>query len=325
MMKRVAVTGATGLIGRHVLPLLEQRGIDVRALSRRACRAGSAEVVLGDLTDPKAVGQLLEGADAVIHLAGVAHTALWTREDHENAWKVNVGGTQLLLERCKALGVRRALLASSAHVYKEHSGFEVNESAPTGDDDFYSKTKVAIEHLAATAVQGIEIIIVRPCLTYGAGARFNLERIMRAVDRGYYFHLSGHDPMRSFLSAHNAAAAMVHLLDHGGDRQTYNIADEHPESLMKFVNRLADRMGRRPPRTLPYGLVRAAALVLTPLTRLGVKVPLDCEALAKLTKTFTISVNKLAETGFAWPDTGDRAQQQMIEFYLAAKQRTPES
>jgi len=289
------------------------------------CSIGAAEVVVGDLTDSAAVERLLQGAHAVIHLAGVAHTALRTKEDRDKAWRVNVGGTRLLLELSKRMGVRRALLISSAHVYKQHRGSGIDESAPTGNDDLYSRTKQAVEELAVTDGQGVDIVIIRPCLTYGAGVRFNLERLMTAVDRGYYFHLSGQDPMRSFLSVHNAAAAIVHLLDRGVDRQIYNVADERADSLVTFTNRLAECMNRRRPRVLPYGLARAVAFGLTPLTRLGMKTPMDREALSKLTDTFTVSIRKLAESGFAWPDTGEFALRQMVEFYKAGNRRDGES
>jgi nucleoside-diphosphate-sugar epimerase len=325
MKRLVAVTGATGLIGRHVVSLLEDRGFDVKVLSRRESNLGSSKVVLGDLAEPAALGRLLQGVDTVIHLAGVAHTTLRTPEEREKAWRVNVGGTQLLLEQCRKMGVRRALLTSSVHVYRQHRGSEIDECSPIGNENFYSRTKEAVEKLAESEGSGLDIIIIRPCLTYGAGVRFNLEQLMKALDRGYYFHLSGSDPKRSFLSVHNAAAAFVHLLDHGSDRQRYNVADEHPESLIEFVNRLAARIGTRAPRRLPYGLAQVAVLGLTPLTKLGMKPPINRERVTKLTETFTVSVRKLAETGFMWPDRGELAQQQMAEFYIASKRRNRES
>ncbi|HMC30324.1 MAG TPA: NAD-dependent epimerase/dehydratase family protein [Candidatus Angelobacter sp.] len=319
-MNVVAVTGGTGFIGRHVVALLERHGAKVRILTRQGGTVPEAEMIAGDVTDPLAIRRLLQGAHAVIHLAGVAHTALRTAKEQEEAWRINVEGPRVLLEQSDQAGVRRVLLTSSAHVYREHRGYEIGEDAPTGNDDFYSRTKEAMEKLAVNGRRKTEVVVVRPCLTYGPGVRFNLERLMRAVDRGYYFHLSGQDPKRSFLSVNNVAAAIVHLLEAGSDGQIYNIADEHPESLVAFVNRLAQFMNRRSPRTMPYGLARAAAWTLTPLARLGIKMPMHREALAKLTDTFTISTKKLAATKFIWPDSGELAFREMVEFYQGKQQ-----
>jgi nucleoside-diphosphate-sugar epimerase len=323
MMKLVAVTGGTGFIGRHVVALLQQRGVRVRVLSREPASRLGCESVIGDITESKAVAQVVDGADAVIHLAGVAHTTLRTAKERENAWHVNVEGSRLVLQESDKRGVRRVLLASSAHVYREHCGEDIPEAAAIGNEDFYSKTKAAMEELAGDFDRRVELVIARPCLTYGPGVRFNLERLMRALDRGYYFHLRGEEPKRSFLSVHNAAAAMVHLLEAGSDGQAYNIADEHPANLVEFVDRLAALMKCSTPRRIPCGLARAAAHVLTPLEKLGFKAPISHQALAKLTETFTISTKKLAATRFEWPDTGEIGLREMVESYQRSKQQGP--
>jgi nucleoside-diphosphate-sugar epimerase len=145
--------------------------------------------------------------------------------------------------------------------------------------------------------------------------RFNLEQMMRGIDHGYYFHIAGVDPKRSFLSVENVARALVHLTRNDVPDGIYNLADPHPYSLAGFGNELADRMGQGRPRTVPYSLVQLAGAVGTVIQKLGVHPPISTEILAKLSSSLMISTLRLAQTGFEWDENAGAVLQEMANHY----------
>ena len=145
----VAVTGATGFLGRHLVRELSAAGWNVRVLSRRDVihplwRELEVEVVLGDLADDNALDRLCRGADLVVHCAGL--TKAWTAEAF-NA--VNVDGARRVAERTTG-----HLLLVSSLTAREPALSDYAASKRGGED-------------AARATLGERITIVRPPALYG--------------------------------------------------------------------------------------------------------------------------------------------------------------
>jgi nucleoside-diphosphate-sugar epimerase len=323
-MALVAITGGTGFIGRHVVHLLVEQGHSVRALVRRGHEdklPPSVCPVAGDLADSDAVARTTREAEIVIHLAGVAHTELITDEDRSRARTVNVGGARSVLESSLQAGVRRVVLASSAQVYGQR-GLNVREDAAQAPENLYAETKIEIEKMARDfSPRGLEIVIGRPCLTYGPNVGFNLLKLMQAIDRGIYFHAGARKVDRSVGSVYSAAAAFLFLAEKGTPGQAYNIADRSPMLLEEFTNDLADRMHRQRPRRIPYSMLWAAAAAFSASGKLGVRGPITLDSLRKLSESFSLNTDKLAAAGFVWPDNGERAREDMVKVYLAGNSR----
>jgi nucleoside-diphosphate-sugar epimerase len=140
--------------------------------------------------------------------------------------------------------------------------------------------------------------------------------MMRGIDRGYYFHISGRDPIRSFLSVENAARALAHLAGRDVAAGTYNLADASSYSLVVFANELADRMKRRRPRTVPSAVLCTAGAAGSMIQKLGVHLSISRETIAKLTSDFTLSTSRLAQTRFEWDGNVGAVLQQMVDYYL---------
>jgi nucleoside-diphosphate-sugar epimerase len=321
--KTIAVTGASGLIGSHLLPVLLEEGYQLRVLSRRLQEYSPGIIqIQGDIRSADAVCHLMRGCNAAIHLAGVAHTSLRSQTEMDEAGHINVGGTRNVLAAAQNAGVERVLLASSAHVYAGQEGTDLEENSPTVGDSYYARTKLMVERagLEAVSANRLAVVIVRPCLTYGPGVHFNLESLMRATQGHYYFHVRGRNPMRSFLSVGNAAAAISHLLRSGENGRIYNLADRSPQSLVEFVDSLADLMQVSRPRKLPLFAIRAAVTATVPLQWIGLSSPINHESLRKLTVSFTLDVTALASSGFRWSDDGLVTRKRMVEAYIASRE-----
>ena len=318
----IGVTGGTGFVGNRLVERLAKNSqVRVLAIDSPQSPAANIECIAGDLMSQPTTNAFAEGCSSIIHLAGIAHSSLRTAAERELSYRVNVEGTRIVLDAALRSGVRRFVFVSTAHVYEHASGLDIAEDAPLAVSSFYSGTKIKAEALVAEAGKnGMEIVIVRPCLIYGPGARFNLHSMMRGIDARYYFHLSGETPRRSFLSVENASRALSFLVGCTTASGIFNLADKTPYSLVDFANELACRMNRPRPLTMPSFLFHALGRAGSAVQKLGVNFPFTSDTIAKLACNFTLSTRRLAESGFEWDDDCGMMRQQMVDSYLASKQ-----
>jgi dihydroflavonol-4-reductase len=150
-LKSAFVTGATGLLGNNLVRELVRQGVQVKALVRSLAKgeqqfAGLAgvELVLGDMADVPAFAAALHGCDVVFH------TAAFFRDNYKGGshWKqlkrINVEGTESLIERAYAAGVRRFVQTSSIGVLNGAPGAPIDETClrELGDADDYYRSKI---------------------------------------------------------------------------------------------------------------------------------------------------------------------------------------
>lgn len=160
-MGTIVITGAAGHIGRAVAPLLAGRhqlrlvDVDVPEHADRTWTRCS-------ITDAGKLAAVLEGADALVHLAGIPTEAPW-----HDLLQVNIDGTKRVLEAAHDAGVRRVLLASSIHAggYSTGATADVRGSRP---DSYYGVSKVAMEALGSLFADrfGMSVVSARIC-TFG--------------------------------------------------------------------------------------------------------------------------------------------------------------
>ena len=159
---KLAITGGTGFVGARLLDAAVDAGHEVRALTRRSKRARvNVEWILGDLDDLDALNRLVEGADAVIHVAGLLKAR--TREEFDQC---NVEGTRHMLDAARAAGVKRFVHVSSLAAREPRLSM-------------YGASKARSEELVAAS--GLSHAIVRPPAVYGPGDKetFELFRMAR--------------------------------------------------------------------------------------------------------------------------------------------------
>jgi dihydroflavonol-4-reductase len=185
---KVALTGATGYTGGHVLRALLARGDEVAVLARpgraHGLQGSGARIVEGDLENEAALRALLTGASGVVHVAAVYRTA-----GHPDAYyrAVNVDGTRRLVEIAAASGVKRFVHTSTVGVHGDVETPPADEEAPVRPGDVYQQTKaegerVALEHHGR---YGLEVAVVRPGAIYGP-RETRLLKLFRAIARGRY-------------------------------------------------------------------------------------------------------------------------------------------
>jgi nucleoside-diphosphate-sugar epimerase len=186
---RVALTGASGYTGGHLLAALRARGDEVAVLVRPrsltdAVRSQASSVVEGDLCDQAAIDRLVAGQDAVLHVAAVYRTAGHADDYYR---EVNVRGTGRLLEAAARRGVRRFVHTSTVGVHGHVAHPPADEAAPKAPGDIYQETKAEAEALAFDyhARRGVPVVVLRPGAIYGPGET-RLLKLFRAIARGRY-------------------------------------------------------------------------------------------------------------------------------------------
>jgi len=176
-----AVTGAEGFIGSHLVEALVASGVRVRAMvlynsfSSWGWLDGiepevmaSVDVVMGDVRDPRATREFIEGADVVYHLAALIAIPYSYRAPHSYL-ETNAGGTMNVLEAVRSLDTPRMVHTSTSEVYGTAMRVPIDEDHPLQAQSPYSATKVAADKLAESyhAAFGVPVVTLRPFNTYG--------------------------------------------------------------------------------------------------------------------------------------------------------------
>jgi nucleoside-diphosphate-sugar epimerase len=227
---RFLVTGATGFIGRA---LCAEKDFDARP---------------GDL---RRTGwqRELAGVEAVIHLAGVAHT----RASDAVYEEVNVRATQRLALAALEAGVRRLVYVSSIKVNGEATPPDrpFRAGDPPAPQDEYGRSKWRAEQ-ALGELKGFEVVVVRPPLVYGPGVRANFRRLLQLVESGLPLPFASIRNRRSLVFLGNLTALLRRCAEHpAAAGRTFLAADGEDLSTPELVRRMGKALGRAP-RLLPF-------------------------------------------------------------------------
>ena len=262
----VFLTGGTGFIGGEVARQLRARGDRVRALVRDQSRAArlaelGCDLVVGDLSDERALTAACSGADAVVH--GAALYEVGVPADRRPALvDTNVGGTERVLGAALSAGVRKAVYVSTVAVFGNTRGQVVSEGHTKPDDvpptSVYESTK-AEAHARAheIAERGLPLVIVQPGVVYGPGDPSTFGEMVRQFLTGKLPALPFPDLGITPVHRDDVAAGVLLALDKGVPGESYVLAGD-PTTNRGLLTVLAEQAGRKAPsRTVPTALLKA--------------------------------------------------------------------
>jgi uncharacterized protein (TIGR01777 family) len=164
---KIAVTGATGLIGSRLLARLLERGDEVTVLTRDAERARSAlgdvDAVVWEPTSTAGPTEALAGRDGVVHLAGEPVAQRWSDMVKERIWTSREAGTRCLVAGLRGAEPRPGVLVSASGVgyYGPRGDERLDEGAEPGDDFLAHVTKAWEAEAAAAEKLGLRVVMVR--------------------------------------------------------------------------------------------------------------------------------------------------------------------
>lgn len=245
----VAVTGATGFLGRQTVVELAARGWQPRLLVRSQplhplWKHLEPELVPGSLSDRATLGRLVDGAEAVLHIAGLIKA-----RSREEFLRINRDGTRLLAEAIAERAPGAHLLAVSSLAAREPGLSDYSASKRAGED-------AAFEVLGPRRVS-----VIRPPAIYGPGDRETLVFFQQA--RGPVIPLLGGPAARmALIHVEDAAAALAGRLAAGPSGRVQAIADERPAGYgwREILAAGAAAVGNRRPRfvRIPASLLKGA-------------------------------------------------------------------
>jgi UDP-glucose 4-epimerase len=284
----IALTGATGFIGRHLLNELPKRGYRVRVLLRRPSEvpAGASSAVIGDIASPHNMAAVLRDVDMVIHSAGLAHAMSGRPEDDYRT--INTEATVRLAQAAERAGVKRFVFLSSirAQTGPTAKGIltEAQEPQPT---DPYGRSKLEAER--GLSALGLDWAALRPVLVYGPGVKGNMAALLTLAQSPWPLPLGGLTAKRSLLSLDNLAAAVDTVLSAPGPlKRPFIVADPEPVTIPEMVAALRKGFGRGP------GLIPVPSFVLKGAATLAGR----GEAYERLAGSLVASPQALRELGW---------------------------
>jgi UDP-glucose 4-epimerase len=242
----VALTGATGFIGRHLLRELPKRGYRMRVLVRRptALPPEATSAVIGDLAAPRNLSDALRGVDAVIHSAGLAHAMSGQPEDDYRT--INTEATIALARAAERAGARRFVFLSSirAQTGPSADGVLTEADAPR-PTDAYGRSKLAAEE--GLSGLGLDWVALRPALVYGPGVKGNMAALVRLARRPLPLPFGALRNQRSIVGLDNLAEAVDLVLRAPEPlRRPLLVADPEPMTVAAMIAALREGFGRQP-------------------------------------------------------------------------------
>jgi len=267
---KVLVAGATGAIGRQLVPRLVASGHEVVGMTRSEAKADEvralgAEPAIADALDPEGVAAAVAASEpeAIVHeLTGLAGS-LGNLRNLDRAFaatnRLRTEGTDHLLSAARAAGVRRFLAQSYAGWPYARSGGPVkDEEAPLDDDPPASarQTIAAIRHLerAVSEADWTEGVVLRYGGFYGPGTSIAPGgEQLEAIRKRRFPVVGGGAGITSFLHIEDGAEATVAALERARPG-IYNIVDDEPAPVREWLPEVARRIGAKPPRRAPRWL-----------------------------------------------------------------------
>lgn len=242
------ITGVSGFVGSQLMKALVAAGHDVRGVGRNS--SSDNWVSIEDINAHTSWASALAGVDRVIHCAARVHVMAETSTDPLADFRaVNVDGTLNLARQAAAAGVRRFVFISSIKV----NGEQTDDRPPFAPDDVaapedpYGISKHEAEEglrQIATAT-GMEVVIVRPPLVYGAGVKGNFRGLLKLASMSIPLPFGAVNNRRSLVYLGNLVDFIIHTAQHpAAANQTFLVSDGRDLSTTELLKSIRSAMGR---------------------------------------------------------------------------------
>jgi nucleoside-diphosphate-sugar epimerase len=286
----ILVTGGGGLLGHHLVQALLDRGDRVRVLALPGEDMSwfderGVEVHRGDICRRETLATPMDGADAVLHLAGMI--GVW--RPLEDYLAVNATGTENVCRAAVAQAVTRIVHVSSWTVYGMDQGEPCREDRPLAPfSEPYAISKAEGDRLVQRMIaeEGLPAVIIRPGTFFGPGDRLHFARIADRLRAGRSIIIGRGDNALPLVYVTDIVQGLLLGLDHENALgQAFNITNDAPLTQQEFLRAIAAEIGAKAPRLhVPYRALYAAGYAFERLsaitrsqrqpllTRLGVNV-----------------------------------------------------
>jgi nucleoside-diphosphate-sugar epimerase len=333
---RIVITGGAGFLGRHVAAecrdLARERAIPLELCCVDLVTAPHADrSILADVTDASAMQAAVRGADVVLHMASLID---WGTLSHAALARVNVGGTQTVIDACKREGVKALVYTSSMDVLldgQSHDGVDETAPYPTRFQDHYCATKAEAEQLVLAANSAaLRTCSLRPCGMFGENDPYHLDNVLRAARKGLPFRIGAPDTVFQHVYvgnvafAHALAAFAIREEDARICGRAYFCTDVPAQNFFEMLKPFVEAKGyrlpaptRRLPDKLAYGLgALAEGFAKVMPRRLGMRPKMTRSSVLTLTHSFSIRSTRLSDDlGYAPRYSPEQAFERTMAHY----------
>jgi nucleoside-diphosphate-sugar epimerase len=306
---KVAVTGAAGFIGSHLVPGLLFAGHGVTAVMEPGTnpQCGNVRLAFADITTGEELPGSFSDVDAVVHLAARNHVLKEPEKDPLSAYRrVNVEGTRNVIRAAAKAGARWFIHFSSVKAMGEGGEVVFDEDSPCKPSTPYGISKLESEEVVRRVAEesGIGAVIFRLPMVYGSGNLGNLPRMIRWADKGLPFPLFHPENLRSMVYVENVVHAVPLAIQKAPQGvSTYILKDMEDYSTRIVYSAICNALGKKP-RFLP---------VPSPVVRLG---GLLSEDFRKIAGSFRVNSAKFVrDTNFAPPFSLDEGITRTVQWY----------
>jgi nucleoside-diphosphate-sugar epimerase len=278
---RCLVTGGAGYLGRHLVRALSDLGCEVRSLDAAPWPESPAATPkpdrldqrLGDVRDRHAVEAACQGIDTVFHAAAaLSFAGLAPASVRERVSSINVGGTEVVIDACRAQSVGRLVYTSSLNVALDRELLEADETAPYAETwvDLYGPSKARAERAVLGADQpgGLRTTALRPGGIWGpGGGGYMIRAFLEQLAAGRFVATIGdgtavvdNTHVHSLVRAELLAAQALATEPARAGGRAYSITDDERINGIEWFRPLAEGLGQPwPSRRVPGGLMYAVA------------------------------------------------------------------
>lgn len=291
--KKILITGTTGFIGYRLSAHLNSLGWSVVALNRTSRQGPWQSDYRFDLAAPAIEPEIFSDVQAVIHLAGIAHTSGFTAGEYaQNNTRASIS----LAMQALSVGVNRFVYFSSSHARPN------KDNEVVSDDYAVSKADAELGLRRLSREQGLQLTVVRPALVYGAGVKGNLVKLLRAIKKGWLPLLPETPGGISMVAVSDVSGAIQAILDNDVTiNKIYGLDDGEIYNPRRICLESIQALGRRQPSwSIPMTLLKRLAMLGDMGERMRMHAPLTSQVLQKLFVTNAYHDVSLAE------DTGWR-------------------
>lgn len=258
-MKQIAVTGADGFIGSHLVEALLERGYKVRALSQYnsfnnwgwledIAPRENLDVWCGDVRDPEFCRRFTEGADTIFHLAALIAIP-YSYIAPDSYVDTNIKGTLNICQAARDHGGQRVLVTSTSEVYGTARYVPIDEKHPKQPQSPYSATKIGADAIALSFHNAfdLDVTVVRPFNTYGPrqSARAIIPTIITQIASGVRkIKVGDLSPTRDFNYVADTCRGFIDIAEANSTKGLeINIATGKETSMEDLFKTIARLMG----------------------------------------------------------------------------------
>ncbi|QFT08599.1 SDR family oxidoreductase [Vibrio sp. THAF190c] len=248
-MSKILITGYSGFVGGHLLNALGN--LDNVNLVGRSTFPKCHRYLKASIDPHSDYSSVLQSVDAVVHIAARVHVMSDSAENPLEEFRlVNTAGTLNLAKQAAESGVKRFIFISSIKSNGESTqiGSPFRHNSPCVPEDFYGQSKFEAEEqlLELAEDTGLEVVIIRPTLVYGAGVKANFASLMRLVSRGLPLPFGCiTNNARSLVSVKNLVDLIVTCIEHPkAVNDVFLVSDDHDVSTSEMVRQMSKASGK---------------------------------------------------------------------------------